>query len=136
MKHYFGSPVSPSKRISLTSELVTVVRLSFSGRMGGLTKVYHCSKVDDTNEVFYKLTTFSGETVEVNRSFIVEMYEKILVKRVTDITAWRNYHKKNCSSSIRTEYFEIGQFDSFVSMQEIDFEKHLTISSIDVEDKA
>lgn len=59
------------------------------------------------------LKLFLGDEIKVNPSFIVEIYDRVIIKFVSNITAWRNFYKKECTSSIRTTYFEIKPTDTF-----------------------
>ena len=114
MEYIIGLPVSPSTKVSITPIEVTAVRLSYGGGMGGANKIYYCTTVNTSGyEPFYVLTTFLGEEIRVNPRFIVETYKRTIIKNVTDITQWRNYHKKECKSSIRTVYYEIKTTDTF-----------------------
>jgi len=98
-----GLSCSPSRILSHEKIETSKILVSYGGGMGGANEKHYCTKVV-RDEKLWKLTLLTGEVIEVNPEFIVEVAPRTLVKVVSDITEHRNYHSKTCKLAIETEY--------------------------------
>lgn len=112
-----GRPCSPSTVKSVDKLTATMIVVSYGGGIGGANTTYYCSEAAwNPEEVGFMRVKdlFTGDSIDINSRFIVTKKIVTLIKRVTDATAWANYNKVVCKSSIRTDYFEIGNKDTIV----------------------
>ena len=108
-----GLPCTPSKHISHEIIPAIKVRVTFGGGMGGTNKNYYCLVVNTRNHDFYYLTLITGEEIQINPKYIVEIKKANLVKLVTDITEHTNYHKVEVKKHIKTQYIELNYRETY-----------------------
>jgi len=104
-----GVPCSPAYMVSNETLKAKKVLVTYGGSIGGNNKIYYCTdiiKLKDSSGM-YRLTLLTGEIIDVNPKFIVEMVDRNIVKLVSNVTGHRNYNSKVCSKAILTEYIEL-----------------------------
>jgi hypothetical protein len=105
-----GVPCSPAYMVSNETLKAKKVLVTYGGSIGGNSKTYYCTSILEKNNPFvpmYRLTLLTGEIIDVNPKFIVEMMDRDIVKLVSNVTGHRNYSSKVCSKAILTEYIEL-----------------------------
>jgi hypothetical protein len=105
-KLLIGKDCSPSRMMSHHEVYVTKVLVSYGGGMGGTNKTYYCQTIVRDKD-FYKLTLRSGEVIEVNPTFIVEMTPVTLVVVIVDVTGHSYFNTKKARKCIRTMITEL-----------------------------
>jgi hypothetical protein len=99
---------SPATILSHEVVHTSRVRISYGGGMGGCNETYYTTAINKNSfNPMWLLTSITGEKIEVNPDYIVNIVSRDLVHLVTDITAWANYSKHTCEQNILTEYIQL-----------------------------
>ncbi len=102
---------SPS--IHVSDEVISVNRvlITYGGGMGGARESIYATaihKEQAINGMWIMVDITNGMERQVNPRFIVSVDKVKVVKVVTDITAFTNYHKVVCTQNILARFIDIG----------------------------
>lgn len=103
----FYKTCSPSMHLSDRAIDVDKITVSYGGGMGGVNETYYVRKIEVNSEGFYNLFLYDGETIEINKRFIVKIKPCKLVEIVSDITEHPNLNPDKHTKLIETVYYEI-----------------------------
>lgn len=100
MKYFnVGTRFSPAKTIDHSEIIGTEILISYGGGMGGASKRYYATDVEELNQNEIKITCIDDRELTLNKSFIVSQEDVKILKQILDITEHANYHKKTCKEN-------------------------------------
>ena len=118
--YHFKLPVSPSTIIDISEFSCSEATLDCAidpwlGKSETKGRIFYTMCDQKKYPNFYELKTIFNENIRVNPKYIIKIENVQIVKRVTDITAWKFYSRPNIENYkvTRTEYIRLHPSDTW-----------------------
>jgi len=106
-KIQIGRPCSPSKLVKIEELILTKIKISFGGGIGGANKEIFAEEIISENENEIVVKQFDNKVINISKSFIVYREQIKAILHITDTTQHSNYHEKRVKSSELTKIYEL-----------------------------
>ena len=121
-KIIIGRTCSPSKLIEINEHLMTKIKISFGGGMGGANRTIYAEQIMSDTKTDLIVKQFDNEIITINKEFIVYREPVKVISQISDTTAHSNYHGVKFQSTIHTHLYELKANDEWAYVDVITHE--------------